>query len=489
MKCFTFYFAHETNSFSPVATSIANFEETGLYRPGHGDPRQHLESIKGAGDFVREADARGHEIVVGTCAGAQPSAPCVRADYEALRDEILGQLEVAMPVDFVLVMMHGSMMAEGYDDCEGDILARMRNIIGPVIPVGVLLDLHCNITRQMLAHATVIMPCKEYPHTDFAERAGELYHLVEAAAQGKARPVPSFFRVPVLGLFETVRSPMKELVERLSSTEKQPSVLTASLAHGFPWGDFPEAGAGALVYTDNNKVTGDEMAAELGRAFFDLRECAQATLLSSSELVERLRHHRKDVDGTIVVADMADNPGGGSASDSTFILSAFIEAGIRDAVLGYFWDPDMVDRAFEAGEGATLELGIGGKVSPSSGEPVTMTVTVKALRTNAKQPHIADGTACPLGRTALVEGNGIHILLNDLRQQPFHPRGFETAGIDPWSTGIVVVKSSHHFFAGFGERASAILYVDTPGTLHANPKMRPYVRIGRPIWPLDDISL
>lgn len=489
MKCFTFYFAHETNSFSPIPTSLRNFEEAIIYRPQMGDPWNHPEAVKGAIDFVREGRSRGHEVIVGSCPGAQPSAPCARADYEQLRDEILDQLRAAAPVDIILIMMHGSMMAEGYEDCEGDILSRIREIVGPDVPIGVLLDLHCNLTQRMLEAATVIIPCKEYPHTDFAERARELYDIIEGTAKGCLRPMPSFYRVPVLGLFETVHPPMKDFVARLIETEQMDSVLSASLAHGFPWGDFPDAGAGTLVYTDSNPALGEALARELGKTFFEIRESAQAQPMNVQGLIAALQQPGNSATGTIVIADQADNPGGGAASDSTFLLRAFLDADLEDALFGYFWDPAAVDLAFAAGEGAILDLDIGGKIGPDSGDPVSLTVRVQSLRTTAKQPHIADGTACALGRTAVVEHRGVTIVLNDIRQQPFHPHGFEAAGVDPWAKKYVVVKSSYHFYAGFGERAAKVLYVDTPGTLHGDPKRRPYKRLGRPVWPLDEVTL
>jgi microcystin degradation protein MlrC len=166
-----------------------------------------------------------------------------------------------------------------------------------------------------------------------------------------------------------------------------------------------------------------------------------------------------------------------------------LERGIRNATIGLLWDPVAVRIAFSAGEGARIPMRIGGKLGPTSGDPVDVEATVLHLRTDAAQPHIADGYPVALGRTAVIEAQGIEIVLNEIRQQPFHPGAFASAGADPWSKRIVVVKSSFHFYAGFADRAAAIVYCDAPGALNSDASKRPYRFLKRPIWPLDDITM
>ncbi len=491
MKCYIAFLAHETNSFSPVPTDLSSFEEIGIYRPSYGPPDEHLELLKGAADFLLEARRRGDRPVVGLCALAQPSLPCLARDYVAMRDELLAGLRAASPVDMVFLMMHGSMMAQGCDDCEGEILARVREIVGPGVPVGVLLDLHCNVTARMIENATVIMACREYPHIDFAERAMELYDLLARAAAGRIRPRMTFERVPMLGLFQTQREPMRSFVDATRAAEKRPGVLSITLAHGFPWGDSAHTGAGVIVVADDaaagaGGADAEALARELGRDFFALRESAQVPLLGLDAALDSAVSHPP---GTVIIADMSDNPGGGAASDSTFLLRAMLARGVRDAAVGLLWDPEAVRIAFAAGEGAVIPMRIGGKPGPMSGDPLDVTATIRCLRPDAAQPHIADGGPASLGRTAVIETDGIQIVMNEIRQQPFHPAAFASAGVDPWSKRLVVVKSSIHFNAGFAERAAAIIYCDAPGTLSSNAKGRPYRRIQRPIWPLDDVTM
>lgn len=486
MRVFTAYFAHETNSFSPIPTNIASFEELGVYRPSMGAPDGVDPGLlKGAGHFFHEAVRRGDDVHVGLCAHAQPSHPLNRSDFETMRGWLLDDLVNAGPVDAVLIMMHGSMMAEGHDDCEGDILRRIRDHVGPDVPVGVLLDLHCNITDEMLEQASVIKACKEYPHTDFDERARELYDLCARIHDGRVRPATSFQRVPMLGLFQTSREPMRSFIDGLLERECAPGVLSITLGHGFPWSDFPDAGASVVVVTDNDRELADRMAREIAEAFFALRETGQAPLVGVDEAIDAALGRGN---ATAVIADMSDNPGGGAASDSTFILKALLDRGVRDAAVAYVWDPAAVDLCFAAGEGSRLPLRVGGKVGVYSGEPVDLDARILRLKDDARQPHIADGLPTALGRTALIEAGGVEIVLNDIRQQPFDPAGLAEAGMDVGSKRVLVLKSTHHFYAGFNDEGTRIIYCDAPGTLNSDVSQRPYVRITRPIWPLDDID-
>ncbi|MEE4217804.1 MAG: M81 family metallopeptidase [Xanthomonadales bacterium] len=482
MKIFAAYFAHETNSFSPVPTNMESFSELGIYRTSE-NASPTPTALKGAWHFYEEAQRRGDTIQVGLCAHAQPSSPCLRADYETLRGWLLEDLaRSAEALDAVLLFMHGSMLAEGIDDCEGDVLEHIRDIVGTEIPIGLLLDLHCNVTDTMLQHATVIKACKEYPHTDFRERAIELYDLCVRIREGVVNPSIALARVPMFGLFQTANPPMRPFIDSLIDLEKMPAVLSISLGHGFPWSDFPGAGASVLVTTDNDPELADSLARETSRKFFNLRTSGQTPLSGIDDALDQALSFSK---GTVVIADMSDNPGGGAASDSTFILQRMLDRGIRDAAVAYMWDPEAVSLAFAAGEGARLRLNIGGKVGPNSGEPVELEVEIIHLRRDAIQAHIADGTPTRLGRTAVVSANGIEIALNDIRQQPFTPEGLVNCGIDPWSRKVLVLKSSHHFYEGFHGRAAKIIYCDAPGMLNSDIQHLPYRRVRRPIWPLD----
>ena len=175
-KIFVASLEHETNSFSPITTKLSNYEDMILYRPTPGSQAPGYDRCLAFEHLGKDRDYR---VIRSLVAVAQPSGPTARTDFEALRDEILGDLEAALPVDIVFLVLHGAQMAEAYDDCEGDVISRVREIVGWDVPIGVQLDLHCNLTDRMVENASLILACKEYPHTDYAERARELFDLCE----------------------------------------------------------------------------------------------------------------------------------------------------------------------------------------------------------------------------------------------------------------------------------------------------------------------
>ncbi len=482
MRLFTATLAHETSSFSPVPTSMDSFRPLLLHRPSRGEIVAE-RFIANECALPRKALERGHDVLESVSAATTPSGPMVRADYETLRDEILADLANAGAVDAVALFLHGAQMAEGYDDCEGDLLQRMRAQLGPDVPIGVEIDLHGNVTAAMLKSATFIIACKEYPHTDFPERADELLDLLEATAAGRIHPVTAWRRVPMLGIFHTTRHPMRAYVDGMSAMEQRPGVLTVSTAHGFPWADTPHAAATAAVTTDGDAALADALADELAAAFFAIRAEAAVPLLGVEAALDQAFAPRE---GLCVVADTADNAGGGAASDATYMLSALLARGARDVALGMVWDPVSVDFAFAAGVGAVLPLRIGGKAGTMSGPPVDAICTVKALSTEAFQ--FSFGVHEPLGRIAVVETSGIEIVLAARREQVHSPEAFTTAGVDLAAKRVVIVKSAQHFQARFAPIAEEIIYAVAPGATSVDFKSFPYTRLQRPLWPLDEIT-
>ena len=301
MKFFIAPLATETNTFAPAPTGLGGFEEYGIF---HGDASRRDPG--GTGAFMRflrdliEAD--GHEVAESLCAIAQPSGRTVRHVYEALRDEILADLRAAMPVDAVQLLLHGAMAAEGYDDCEGDLAAHIRAVVGPDVAIGLELDLHCHLTALMQRSATAIVAFKEYPHIDAEPRGRELYRLLVDTAAGRVRPVTATFDCKMVGLWHTTREPMQSFVARMQALEGEPGVLSISLGHGFPWGDVPEAGAKLWVVTDDDPALARSLAEQLGREFWALREAIGPELIDVDGALDRALAMGE---GTVVLADIA----------------------------------------------------------------------------------------------------------------------------------------------------------------------------------------
>lgn len=487
MKFFTASLATETNTFAPAPTGRGGFEQFGIY---FGTASQ--EAAEGAGALLHAirklALADGHIVVESLCTFAQPSGPTLRAVYEEFRDRILADLRAALPVDAVQLFLHGAMVAEGYDDCEGDLLQRVRAIVGPHVPIGAELDLHCHFTEAMRTAADALVAFKAYPHVDGHERAIELYRILVATAQGRVRPTTAVFDCRMVGLWHTTSEPMAGFVRRMQSFEGRDGVLSVSLGHGFPWGDVADSGARLWVITDDDAALAQRLAEQLGREFWALREATRSRPLEVDAAIDRARlvwqrggsHLR-----TVVMADVADNAGGGAPSDSTFILRALVDQGIGNAVLGAFWDLGAIAICAEAGEGATLDLRVGGKCGASSGQPVDLRVTVRALRSAHSQDVF--GARWPLGVSAWVQTDtGLDLLLCSIRCQIYGTDAFTGIGIELTGRALIVVKSTQHFHAAFSPLADEVLYVSTPGAITPDFARIPYRVRSLDYWPRVD---
>lgn len=486
MKVFVAVLAHESNSFSPLPTDLDSYRDFLVYDPETGLGADRLAQFEGIAPLASLCEARGHEVVRGPWAAATPSGPTGRRTFERLRDAVLDSLRKAAPVHAILLFLHGAQMAEGYDDCEGELLAAVRREVGPEPFVGVLLDLHCNVTPAMATHADALVPCKEYPHTDWPERSAELVAMAERAHAGEIRPRTLFQPVPMLGFYHTTREPLRSFVDELTALEGRDGVLAANLAHGFPFADQADAGAGVILVVDGDAPGAAVTARELGLRFFGMREAVNASHpdigAALDEVEQRLSQPGR---GPIVLADTSDNPGGGAPGDATFLLHEIVRRGLRNVAVAPFWDPEAVKIAFKAGEGSRLAMRIGGKLGPLSGPPLDLHVTVRGLHADIQQETFS-GQKDSLGPCAtVVTDQGLVLVLNTIRQQTFSPECFTEAGVDVGAAALLVVKSAQHFHALFAPVARHILYCRGPGYMDSDFARLPLSKVARPIWPLD----
>lgn len=477
MKLFMACLGTETNTFSPIPTGEETFRETMLFR---GDGSRQAEGF-GSGPLKvwrRDGEARQMQVVESLCTFAQPAGITVRHVYEGFRDEILTDLKAAMPVDMVLLAMHGAMVAEGYDDCEGDTLARVREIVGPDVPVGLELDLHCSITPLMVDNADAIVTFKEYPHIDASERAAEVFDVCYKKLQGEATPVSAVHDTRMINMWRTPVEPMKSFVARMQSLEGKDGILSVSFAHGFPWGDVEHATAKVMVIADGDRAKAQALADQLGAELWAMRHETAATGLSIDEALDRALAAER---GPVVLADVADNAGGGAPSDSTFVLRRILDRGLDGVLTGLYWDPVSVRFCVEAGEGASFDLRVGGKCGPMSGDPVDLRVTVRKIVENAGQTFSTNRAR--MGTAVWLTAGGVDLVLTTVRTQTFHPDAFEQFGIDVSGYRIVVVKSTQHFYAGFEPVAAEILYVSAPGAIPPEFAAIPFQKLKTPFWP------
>jgi microcystin degradation protein MlrC len=479
MRVFTASLAVETNTFSPMLTGKEAFFERSHFPPGQ-HPDHPVLTASPLWILRRVAKEKGWTVIEGLVTSAQPAGTIVRKVYEEFRDDILGQLKAAMPVDMVILGLHGAMVADGYDDCEGDVLKRVRDLVGPKVVVSSELDPHCHLTDLMVKSADLLICYKEFPHTDYLERAEELVAISEKIAKKQVKLTPAVYDCRMINSYPTSREPMRSYVDRIQAMEGKNGVVSISIAHCYPYADVADLGTKTLVYTDDDPAKAAKLARDLGQELIGMRDTVRPPFLTIDQALDKGVAANS---GPVVIAEPSDNAGGGAPSDSTFVLKRMIERGIRDAAIAPIWDPIAVKQCFAAGEGGSFDLRFGGKMGPFSGTPVDGKVKVIKCVRNATQ---SQGSSIHyLGDAAAIEVGGIAVVLITNRQQAWGPDLFSNMGVDPTKRKIVVVKSTNHFFAEYSKIAADVLYMDGPGALPRDFKLVPYTKIKRPIWPLD----
>lgn len=473
---------HESSSFSPIPTSFRSFDQWNW----SADQPYDSDGF-GYGEACRLAEAANIDVSAGPFFSAEPSSPATTVAWQEISDQILAGLRAALPVDMVMLCLHGAQMADGVDDCEGQLIAAVRGITGPDVALGVLLDLHANVTSAMCTHADLTVSCREYPHIDYAQRAWEMLPVLRDIAEGIVHPTTQARRIPASGVFPTPEEPMRSFVLRFKKAQAQQGVLMISVNHGFEGSDTPFTGASVIVTTDNDEPLADATIDEIAGDFL-------ATIVntpwSGLDVGEAIDEALRLPDGPVVIADRSDNAGAGAASDSTYILAELIRREVNSATLGMIWDPMAVRACHDAGVGARLPLRIGGKAGRLSGAPIDGDVEVISVRSDAMQALFGHGPPRePLGKSAAIRIGGIDVVLVSRRQQVFSPHCFTEHDIDPTRRHIVVVKSMQHFMGGFASIAAHVVRCDGPGSATVDMAKIPYKRISRPMLGLDPVEM
>jgi microcystin degradation protein MlrC len=491
---------HETNTFSSLTTGMAEFRDASLH---YGD--DVIADLAGTdtaiGGFLRVADDEDWDVMPTVAADATPGGPVTAGARETLLDEVLDGIERTDP-DGVLLALHGAMVSDTAGDREerrspsdrprlgdGYILERVRRAVGDDVPVMASLDLHANVSDRMVINADGLFGYDTYPHVDIGDTGETAAQALAATLRGELTPDIVVERAPLLPPLPALRTetePMASLLAAAAEAEGS-DIPDVSVFGGFAHADVDHAGLSVVGVAD--RAVAD-----------DVREACRAI---ADEAVDRRKEFDRDYtsvgdaateaaawdrDGTLLLADISDNPGGGSAQDSTALLGALLDAGVEDAALATIYDPEAVEAATEAGVGATVSLSLGGR-SGENGDPLDVTGRVRLLSDGTYRNHglMSTGLEVSFGRTALLEVDGIDVLIGSHRQQPYDPEAFRSQGITPERERVLVLKSTVHYRAAFEPLVGAIREVATPGLCSPDLSRFDYEHVSRPIYPLDDV--
>lgn len=471
----------ETNTFTARLTSEDDFRK-GDITPAcapYVDPGLH----PGYAGFLLAVEKAGWEAERGTVSYAVPGGPVEEAVYQKLSDRLLAELEAAGPCDMVLLDLHGAMVAQETQDCEGDLLKRCRAIVGGDVVIGALLDPHAVLSADMVACADILHAYKEYPHTDVMARATELFAACAEMIRRKERVVAAVAECGLIGGFPTVREPMRSFVDWMSRAEQGPGVVSLSLIQSFPWCDHEAAGAKFLAYA-NDRKTARALAGEGARRFREIFKAAVMKPLSAEAAARIVAAHPRK---PYIVADISDNPGGGASGDATHLLRALMESGVTGLGAALFNDQDTLERAWASGVGGVEGFIIGGKLSPLSGAPIECEGVVKALAKSDDHDGRGAVGGPSSGPLALIGTDFGDVVVGGERRQALSPALFTALGADPHAYRVLLLKSSAHFRAAFSGFRHEVLEAGSPTEMNTDLPSLSFTKIKRPLWPFDPL--
>lgn len=480
-------FAHETNTFCADPTGVESFRSFMWYEgealmQAHGGNRSYL------GGMIARAEELGLTAVPTLGTMAQPSGTITRAAYETIVTTLLDGIRQAMPIDAVCLSLHGAGVAEGVDDLEGAVLARVRDLVGPNVPIAVALDLHGNMTQAMLDAADGLFGVNFYPHTDSYERGAEAVGFLHRMLKGEIRPVMHLERLPMMLTTCTTDLGIPKVINELCwEWEQQPGLLDCTLFHGFGYTDVPAVGVSVLTIADGDTDLARRAGKAIAAAVWEQREALRPQILTPAQAIAAALAVEG---GPVVINDTSDNPGGGAPGDSTHLLRAMIEADLQEACYAFIYDREVAAQAHAAGVGATITVKVGSKTDQMHGTPIEMTAYVKSLTDGRFRLTTAmwRGMQMDLGKSCRLVVGGIDLVVVSDRQQVLDDQVFLLHGIDVRCYKIVALKSSAHFRAGYNHLAKAIITADAPGATSLRIETFPHQRVTRPIWPQDEAT-
>ena len=478
--------AQETCSFVQSKHTLEDFRRYYLYTG-----QEILEKLRGGGmevsGIIAAAEEEGVKLVPLLASYGGTGGPVATAAYAYLRDEILeGARRSAADVDGAILALHGAMLTEDLDDPEGDLLMRLRQILGPDKPIVCSLDLHAHVTDLMVQHATAFVAYHTHPHVDIYDTGYRAMKLFSRILRGEVRPVMAHRKLRMIAPPEqhnTGRPPMGPIMERVKTVERAPRMLAAAIFPVQPQLDIPNLGWSVIAVSDGDPALARSTADEIAEMAW---QCRRDFLRDRTPIPDALRIARQTPGGPIVLADASDGTAGGAEGDSTVLLQALLESPVPGTCLLLITDPEVVTRCAAVGVGKEISLEVGGKLTPAFFRPVRVTGTVRTLsdgRFQMKLPPIPANR----GLTAVLQVGEIFIVLSEKPVYTWDEECYRSVGLFPREAKLVQVKSPSGFRPTYEPFAKAIIDIDAPGPADSTLTRLPYKRVTRPLFPLDDI--
>jgi microcystin degradation protein MlrC len=483
----------ETNTFNPLPTTRRDFEDFGLVRGP--ELVACMADVNELGGFIQSLRAwpEQPEIVGLVRLPAWPAGPVTADTFAWLRDELMQSLRRALPVDAVLLALHGSLVAEGAPDVEGEVLDALREIVGSGVPLVATLDLHANVTERMVRAADALVLYHTAPHVDVFETGQRGAAVLRRILIDGARPVTAFQKITLVVPAERANtqdsaSVSQRFCRALREWEARAGVLAAGLATVQPWLDVPDLGSAVLVVTDGDADLAASLCGQLANDAWARRRDYLPELVPVEEAVRQA--HAACGDGLIVLSDSADSTTSGAPGDSNWVLRELLKYDWPRPALVTLVDPGLVTETEERGLGAEWIALLGGKRDRRFSIPVSVAVRAEGLfdARFVMSGHLARNMPIDMGRSAVLRHGNVRIVVTSRTGPHFAPDLFRSAGLDPFSAAVLVAKSPCGFRAAYEGRAKQIMVVRAPGCAPADFWRYEYRRIPRPLWPWDEME-
>ena len=476
-------FLHETNTFAPTKATYADFVHGGGWPAmalGDGVLRVMRNINSGIAGFIEQAEAKGWEMVPTISCGASPSAHVTEDAYERIAKVMVDGIAAARPIDGVYLDLHGAMVTEHFDDGEGEILARVRKVIGKELPLVVSLDLHANVTPDMVEHADALIAYRTYPHVDMADTGKACAKHLALMLKTKASFAKAFRQLPFLIPISwqcTNDQPTEGIYEQLARLQSD-AVPTLSFAPGFPAADFAHCGPSVFAY-GRTQADADAAADAIAALVMSHEDDFDGHIYTPDDGVRHAMELAKTARKPVVIADTQDNPGAGGDSDTTGMLRALVRNNAVRAATGVIYDPQSAKAAHQAGVGATVTLTLGGKSGIPGDAPYQESFVVEQLSDGkfvASGPYYG-GRDMDMGPSACLRIGDVRVVVSSHKAQLADQSMYRYVGIEPTEQAILVNKSSVHFRADFEPIAEKLLICAAPGAMPADTASLPWTRL------------
>lgn len=474
-------FFHESNTFNTAGTGLAEYRAGRLLRGG-----AIVDALAGTDSEVGGFLTGDFDAIPAYVAWAWPAGPLTRATFDHLRVELLAALADSEPFDGILLTLHGAMVADGVPDADAQVLDQVVALAAGR-PVIATFDLHANLHPRMASAATALIGYRTYPHIDLADRGAEAARLMERTLAGHVRPVCASRQapfVPHIMTMPTADGPAAELYAVADAVRDELGLLSTSVALGFAYADVPHLGLTAVAVADGELALAEEGAKRIAAAAWARRERFWVDLPGPAEAIAAAISSDRT---PVVLADIGDNVGGGTPGDGTWLLTALLAQGARDALV-LLYDPEAVQACVAAGVGQPVALSVGGKQDTHHGPTVEVLGRVRALTDGVFRNvgPMRDGLVDDQGLTAVVEIDCGTLVLTSLRMPSWNLSQYRACGLEPTRQRVIVCKGALAHRAAYAPIAGQMIDVDTPGVTPADYRRLPFKHAPRPLWRLDE---